>query len=108
MTVEMAATEPLEPMTTPTKALTRRTMSAIEVQVLWEGEPEFVVDVRLVNPEPGTWVRYGRVQFPRDPDGVWRLRFTADRFIQLAERWLTHEFDEARAQRKLTAALLEG
>lgn len=95
------AAKPLEPMTTQTLHLTRETMSGIEVRVSWDGEPEFVVDVRRADQRDESWRRYGRVRFPKDADGVWRLCFSLEFFTDLAERWLADSFDEARADREL-------
>jgi hypothetical protein len=92
---------PLEPMRTPTMRLTRETLSGIEVVVSWDGEPEFLVDVRPADQPDSPLVRYGRIPFPKDADGFWRLSFYVEHFKQTAERWLERSFDEARAQRTL-------
>jgi hypothetical protein len=88
-------------MVTPTLQLTRQTETGIDVRVSWDGDPELVVDVRLADDPRSSWKRYGRIRFPQDADGVWRLEFYLTRFVQLAERWLEGEFDEHRALRKL-------
>ena len=88
------------PMTTPHFSLTT-TVEDVDVKLLWDGDPELVVDVRLRSGD-AAWQRYGRVQFPKDSDGRHRFDFTVERFEALASTWLRRQFDLSRA--RVTAA----
>jgi hypothetical protein len=93
--------DPLEPMKPPAFQLTRETARGIKVRVSWDGEPGFAIDIRLASPPDEPWSRYGYVAFPRDQDGVWRMKFYEQPFKNLAETWLDRSFDEHRAERTL-------
>lgn len=94
---QQADQAPRPPMATATYALSRTTVSGIEVRVCWDGEPCFLVDVRKEDAS-GDWNRYGVIGFPRERDGKFRYSFTLDWFQPRAERWLINEFDESRAR----------
>jgi hypothetical protein len=93
--------EPLEPMKPPVLQRTRETERGIEVRVSWDGEPGFTVDVRAAIPLDQPWARYGYIAFPKDQDGVWRMKFYEKPFKNLVETWLRRSFDERRAERTL-------
>jgi hypothetical protein len=76
--LDPTAASPLGPMTTPNFTLTTA-VDDVEIRVRWDGEPQLVVEVRLREADVD-WRRYGRVRFPKDPDGQHRFEFTAQRF----------------------------
>jgi hypothetical protein len=100
--LDQAEREPRAPMASATFACSRTTLSAIDVRVLWDGEPDFGVEVRTADPAR-PWRRYGRFGFHEDDDGLYRFAFTMEWFTPRAEAWLDHEFDEQRARHVLAA-----
>jgi hypothetical protein len=91
-------------MKPPVFQLTRETASGIQVRVSWDGEPLFVIDIRLASPPDQPWARYGCIAFPRNQDGVWRMEFYERPFKTRAETWIDRSFDERRAERKVLEA----
>lgn len=97
--LDPTTTSRLGPMTTPNFTLTTA-VEDVEIKILWDGKPELVVDVRL---RGVGWRRYGRIAFPKEPDGQHRFEFTAQRFEALVEAWLRRQFDLTRARTAASA-----
>lgn len=98
--LRQAEREPRRPLATGKFVYTRTTLSDIEVRVVWDGEPQFCVEVRAAGRlEP--WKLYSRVAFPRDDDGLYRYSFTLEWFKPVADAWLKRQFEGARATRIL-------
>lgn len=84
----------------------RRTMEFGDLRIRfdWSGRPWLEVSVQRVEGE--AWTPYSVVQFPKDPGlGAFLIDFTLPRLEQVTDAWLGRQFDLARAQRKLNAAV---
>jgi hypothetical protein len=97
------AAEPAELPPVPGEVIcwTSGVVDGLQIRVEWSGGR--FIDVYVGRPRTGKdhWVRYGRIQLPRDPDtGRFLVDFTSERLNELVDHWLPR-FDRARAERKL-------